>query len=594
MKLGRSLRAWTRRPIRVWSHRAFRVPVAPHGTAMLDPRRSDDALTWALDAGVLSPDDVEEAPEIGWGDVLRVHDPAYLASLDRTAALSRILAVPEEMIPVSGILELWRRACGGVLAGARWSLANKSPALCLSGGFHHAEPAKGGGFCGINDVAIAIAALRTEGLRGMIAVIDLDAHPPDGTVACLASDTETSILSVSVQSHWSVPEGPRVLDRRVPSGAGDEVYLEAVDRILAALPTRCAMVFYLAGTDPLAGDPLGGLAVSEAGLRERDRRVFRQLRGVPSVTMPAGGYTERSWRVLANTLAEAAQLGTVPAMDYDPLARRTRYVARRLDPAVLSGDENDVITEADLFGDLSIGRARDERFLGYYTRHGLEHALTEHGFLPALRAMGFEQLQLHLEPSEAQDRLRISARVGAGRADLVDLCLSLRTMGGFRVLFVEWLEMLDPRSLFVTSRPRLPGQRAPGLGLAPEVGHLLVISATRLGLDGVGLVPAHYHVAWMSRHRFEVLDPEERGRFRALVHHLRDVPLGIATQQLHQGLVTEDGELLRWWSPQMAIPLSESMRTWVASTEGRARKAESSWRGRLVPIPPGEWGTPAT
>ncbi len=574
----------------VWHHQAFRVPMAGQGSPMLDPRRGGDAVTWALDEGIVRVGQVLPAPEIPFADAARVHPQSYLETLDHPDVLSRILAVPAPLVPVDGVMEFWRRGCGAVLAGARRSMKTREPSICTAGGFHHAEPAKGGGFCALNDVAIAVAALRHEGLQGRVLVLDFDAHPPDGTVVCLVDDPATWIHSVSVTSDWAVPAGDRILDARVPTGARDAAYLHAVDRVLAATPRAVQLVLYLAGTDPLDHDPLGSLMVTERGLRQRDERVFHRFRGVPIVAMPAGGYTDRAWRVLAHTIAVAAGLGTQVAHDYDPLGRRTRYVAHRIDPRILTGAEGDlVITEADLFGDLGITRRREPRFLDYYTRHGMEHALDAHGFLPALRGMGFDDLQVHIEISDAHDRLRVDAAIGGGREDLVDLAVSRRSFEGFQVLFVEWLEMRDPRVGFDPSRPKLPGQRGPGLGLAPEVGHLLVATATRLGLDGVGLVPAHYHVAWMARHEFVPLDPTDRGQFRAIVDHLAAIPLRTATQRMAQpGLYTEDGSTITWWTPKMVLPIGDALRQHIEATEPKALRAQESLAVRLIALPADE------
>lgn len=585
-QLRRLSRRWRRHPVAVWHHPAFRVPLASQGSPTLDPRRGDNAVTWALDEGVIGPEHLHRAPEIAFADVARVHGASYLETLDQAEVLSRILAIPAELVPVDGTLAFWRRGCGAVLQGARHSLRTRQPSVCTAGGFHHAEPDRGGGFCAINDLAIAIAALRSEGFTGRVLVLDFDAHPPDGTVACLSGDEATWIHSLSVASGWEVPPGDRVLDARVPGGTPDAPYLREVDRILDASPHGLQLVLYLAGTDPLEHDPLGGLMVSEEGLRERDARVFHRFRGVPLVAVPAGGYTDRAWRVLAHTIAVAAGLPTTVDPDYDPLRRRTRYTSHQLDPRILTGQEDEfAITEADLFGDLGVARPKEPRFLDYYTRHGMEHALDVHGFLPALRSMGFRDLQVHIERTGNVHRLRLDAPVGGTRENLVDLALTRRALQGFQVLFVEWLELRDPRVGFDPQRPKLPGQRGPGLGLAPEVGHLLVVAAERLDMDGVGLVPAHYHVAWMARHRFVPLDPVDRGRFRAVVAHLGDLPLRAATQRMEtRGLDTEDGETITWWKPEMVLPVGEALARHIADTEPRARRAQEMLAERLLPL----------
>ena len=568
-----------RRELRVWHHATFRVPLAPHGQATQDPSRAEDALTWALDLAVCGPDDVVPPDEISWADAALVHDRGYLERLDDPAEVARIVAVEPSQVPHGGMMELWRRACGGVLAAARWAVRTEHVGVVTIGGFHHAEPALGGGFCALNDIAIAVQRLRAEGHRGWIRIVDLDAHPPDGIVACLAADTRVEILSLSVASAWSLPPHPQVVDRRVAPGTTDEAYLNEVRRLLADAQAPATLLFYLAGGDPLAEDPLGGLMVSEAGLRTRDRWVLAAHQGVPTVCVPAGGYTEGAWRVLAGTMAEAAGLSTAVAPDYAPLARRTRHVARQLDPAVLRGDD-DTWDDAELLASLGVRPPRERRFLDYYSRHGLEYALTRFGLFPALRAMGFDDLAIEISYNESGHRLCITTPFHGRREALIDLTVTRRPLGDYTLLFVEWLEMRDPRRAYGPDRPALPGQRSPGLGLAPEVGHLLFASAERLGLDGVGLVPAHFHVAWMSRHRFTVIDAEQRGQFAALCEV--DLPLAELSGHLSgEGLPTRDGPPLTWTPMPMVVPVSDGMHAHLRADAEVVAAAREALRARL-------------
>jgi acetoin utilization deacetylase AcuC-like enzyme len=86
------------------------------------------------------------------------------------------------------------------------------------------------------------------------------------------------------------------LDIGLADGVGDAQYLE---RLASAIPQvlahRPQMAFYLAGADPYENDQLGGLSLTKAGLRERDRLVIQSLAAadVPMVTLLAGGYARR-------------------------------------------------------------------------------------------------------------------------------------------------------------------------------------------------------------------------------------------------------------------------------------------------------------
>lgn len=269
-----------KRDITVWYHPAFRIPFPSSALHGMDPRRADNVLTWLLDRRIVTEASVQDAPEATWSDLCRAHDVAWLTSLDDATVVANVCGLPVSDVPVASIVELWRRGVGAAIEATRAALRGQDAAT-LMGGFHHAAPDRGSGFCALNDLAVAIAVARADGLYGRVLVIDLDAHPPDGIAAFALPDVD--VRSVSVASGWEA--GPGVLDVRVPPGCSDGPYLEAVDRVLADLG-KPVLAFYLAGSDPLAGDPFGALAVSAAGLRERDRRVLSALSGVPTVVVP--------------------------------------------------------------------------------------------------------------------------------------------------------------------------------------------------------------------------------------------------------------------------------------------------------------------
>jgi acetoin utilization deacetylase AcuC-like enzyme len=584
--LRRIVTRWRRRPVEVWYHPSYRLPLAQSVGPPMDPKRADDALTWGVHVGLVRPEEVRSPDELSYADAARVHEPAYLASLDQPEAVARVLGTDAARIPVGALLETWRRACGGTRAAALHVHARGGRAMNLLGGFHHAEPEKGGGFCAINDVAVAVACLRAVGYDGPVVIVDLDAHPPDGIVACLGDDPGVTVLSISTASGWEVPPAAHavVRDVRVPAGTSDLGYLAVLHDLLRQHRPR-GLAFYLAGADPLKGDRLGGLATSIEGLWARDRQVFAWLGDTPVVIVPAGGYSPDAWRVVAHTLAAASGVDVAVDPQFDPLRRRTRRIARTLDPSVLAGrDEELLLTEEELFGGLGAMPRSEPRFLGYYTRHGLELALTAYGYLPTLERLGFRELEVGvITPAGGPDRMTVSAALPSGRAVLVDLAASIRRLGPFRTLFVEWLELKDPRVGFSPARPRLPGQQLPGLGLAEETMQLLVAAAERLSLDGVSFVPAHYHVAWIAKSRFVMWDPAARGRFEAIVRHTARHPLAVVSERLGtSGWPLEDGGTTRWEPTEMVIPLAPAMAEHLARTEPAATAARRALADRLA------------
>ena len=432
--------------------------------------------------------------------------------------------------------------------------------------------------------------VRDDGVRGPIVILDLDAHPPDGLVETLGDDPDVHILSISVESSWNVDTATEAVveDLRLEAGTTTEPYLHMVRNMLRAIPKRTALALYLAGADPLVGDPLGALSVSLDGLRRRDRMVFRALGKTPTVVTPGGGYRDASWRVLAGTLAETVRLRTAVDSKYDPVLRRSRDISRRLDTNTLMGEEDTLITEAELLSSMGLRVGTPPpRFLGFYTRHGLEYALTAQGYLTAVRRLGFNGLRVHVDPGVGggADRMRLTAEVAGKEETLLDVSASLSTIEGFRFLFVEWLELRDPRATFTSRRPKLPGQRGPGLGLAEDTMQLLVRAAERLALHGVAFVAAHYHVAWMGRGRFWVLDPVRRGQLEALFEYFKGTPLLDASRLIGGPGIPVNGEPIQWAPLQMVTMGHPDVRARLAETASEASEARDALLALLMAEP---------
>jgi len=186
-----------------------------------------------------------------------------------------------------------RRSVGASVAAAR-SAWQQGRAAHLAGGTHHAQADRPRGFCLFNDVAVAIAVLRAEGICPRVLIVDADVHQGDGTAALFADDPSVFTLSIHGLRNYPLVKMTSDLDVALPDGSGDEPYLAALDEALAAAWSACQpqMVYYLAGADPFVGDKYGRLALTKAGLAERDRRVVARCAAqqVPIATVMAGGY----------------------------------------------------------------------------------------------------------------------------------------------------------------------------------------------------------------------------------------------------------------------------------------------------------------
>lgn len=547
-------RCWLhRRDVSVWYDPRYRLPLSGlESAAGVEPRRADYAVWWLRESRTIGPRSVRTPRRISYEDLARVHPPELLESLGRPQTLANVFAVDPSDVPVDEVMTTVRLACGATLGAARETLRTRAPALNLLGGFHHAGPSAVGGFCPVNDVAVAIAALRAEGFQGRVAVLDLDAHPPDGIAACLGRDPRSWIGSIS-GSDWGPLEG--VDETVLAEGTGDLAYLDALAALFSRMP-RPQLAFVLAGGDVLAGDRMGKLGLTLEGARERDLMAAAELEGVPAVWLPAGGYSRQAWRVLAGTgmAVAAGSLEPIPD-DYDPLSARFATVSQDISPTEL-GDSGELTAE-ELEEALGIRPQRQRLLLGFYTASGMEHALYRYGIFEQLERIGYRQFRATFDSAGMGERVRLYGEADGKDHLLVELILEKRRVLGVDVLYVHWLTLRNPRAQFSERRPRLPGQDVPGLGLAREAGSMLARMAVRLGLGGVVIRPAHYHLAYPARHEFAFMDPARQGRFEALVRDLTGLTLLEATTALDEGRILMNGEAYAWEADEMAYWLRE-------------------------------------
>jgi acetoin utilization deacetylase AcuC-like enzyme len=264
-----------------------------------------------LSEGVLAASDLLEPAPIEMTAIELVHTAEYLEKLQT----SRLSSAEQRKLGVPWSEALWRRsrrAAGGTLLAARTALVN-GLAGNLAGGTHHAFADHGEGFCVINDVAIAIAQLRSEAAIRRAAVIDLDVHQGNGTAAIFEHDEEVFTFSMHGERNYPLAKMRSNLDVPLRDGAGDAEYLAALGQHIPTVLDRsdADIAFYLAGVDVAAGDRYGKLALTENGIRERDRRVIEAVRsrGVPLAIVLAGGYAatrERTAELHAHAFREAA------------------------------------------------------------------------------------------------------------------------------------------------------------------------------------------------------------------------------------------------------------------------------------------------
>lgn len=245
-----------------------------------------------VERGLVRPEDLIVPEAASDEEILRAHDPGYLRRVqsgDLERAEIRRIGFPWS----PAMVERSRRSAGATVAACRGALLYGA-AVNLAGGTHHAFRDRGEGYCVFNDAAIAARAMQAEGRVERVVVVDCDVHQGNGTAAIFRDDPTVFTFSIHGRNNFPFHKERSDLDVELPDGTGDGEYLaalaEGLDRALGE--ARADLAIYVSGADPHERDRLGRLALTFAGLRERDRLVFARCRqaGLPVAVAMAGGY----------------------------------------------------------------------------------------------------------------------------------------------------------------------------------------------------------------------------------------------------------------------------------------------------------------
>lgn len=254
--------------------------------------------------------------------------------------------------------------------------------------------------------------------------------------------------------------------------------------------------------------------------------------------------------------------------DVDARFHRIASSLRRFELQALAPEDLE-ITEEDILGGMG-ANAESLLFLGFYSQQGIETAFERYGIREILQERGFNDVhiavelsdpfvhQLHMwEGPKDHPDARISELRVRRLAELEEESFPKDERGGRDFLLVDWLLLQNPRADFTDTRPRLPGQRFPGIGIGPEVMEMLQIMAERLDLAGIVTHPMYLHNAALYGLRCRFVTPETEGRFRALLRDLHGHGLSEASWAVELGAVTcvESGETLTWQGREQLFAL---------------------------------------
>ena len=279
-------------PFRLIYHEHYDLNLGPHVFPSQKFRLVRDKL---LNDAIAEVEDFLRPEPAADADILRVHTPDWVHKL-KTGTLTASEQMKLEVPYSPELVRAFWLAAGGTILAAECALGDGF-GCNLGGGFHHAYPGHGEGFCAIHDVAVAIRTLQARNKIARAIVVDTDVHHGNGTAAIFAKDPTVFTLSIHQANNYPAHKPHSSLDINLEDGTDDDEYLEA---LLPAVKKSLVefqpdMLFYVGGADPYCEDQLGGLNLSMAALKKRDAGVFElaRQRNIPVVTTQAGGYARR-------------------------------------------------------------------------------------------------------------------------------------------------------------------------------------------------------------------------------------------------------------------------------------------------------------
>ena len=295
----------------------------PIGTHVFPAEKYQRIHKRLLETGVAEPQDFLTPESASDRDILLVHTPQYVNKL-KTGTLSAHEELQMEIPYSPELVHAFWLAAGGSILAADHALRD-GVAFNIGGGFHHAFPDHGEGFCMIHDVAVAIRRMQRDDRIRYAMTVDCDVHQGNGTAAIFAGTRVPSaplpsrsaptlnvsapakvrnahagdVFTISLHQENNYPawKPPSSIDVDLPDEIGDDDYLAWLDNALSSALREFEpeLICYIAGADPYREDQLGGLSLTINGLKRRDELVFRvaRARNIPVMVTYAGGYARR-------------------------------------------------------------------------------------------------------------------------------------------------------------------------------------------------------------------------------------------------------------------------------------------------------------
>jgi acetoin utilization deacetylase AcuC-like enzyme len=266
-----------------------------------------------LKNGIILKEDIIEPQPMTDGGLLLVHTGEYLNKLYRGTLSHREQAILE--LPYSSkVFKTFRCACSGTAMAAKLALKDGC-GINVGGGFHHAYPDHGEGFCLLNDIAVGIRVLQHENMIKKALVLDCDLHQGNGTAFIFKGDPSCYTYSIHQENIYPLRKEKSNRDVNLRPGTSEGEYLEILEEDVLRIMNNVKpeLIVYVAGADPYCDDQLGGLKLTMRGFTRRDEIVFEPAKKnkVPIVLVLAGGYAhklEDTVQIHYNAIKKAMEL----------------------------------------------------------------------------------------------------------------------------------------------------------------------------------------------------------------------------------------------------------------------------------------------
>src|SRR5467141_3317013 len=178
-------------PFKLVYHERYDLNLGPHVFPSQKFRLIYEML---LREGIATQEDFFRPDPASDEDLLRVHTADWVSKL-KTATLTASKVMQMEVPYSKELVEAVSLAAGGTILAGQSALRDGFGSN-LSGGFHHAYPGHGEGFCAIHDVAVAIRKLQADGTVKKVMVVDTDVHHGKGTDAIFGNDPTVFTISI--------------------------------------------------------------------------------------------------------------------------------------------------------------------------------------------------------------------------------------------------------------------------------------------------------------------------------------------------------------------------------------------------------------